>query len=354
MLLSKIKSRGFKFCADLIGGVGLLRLISLLVGRLEQRTTEAGHIQFPFVQKRVQRSVPIVLYHGVSNEPSPYLPTTSVDVFRSHMQYLADYCHVLDLQDAVERMKAHDLPDRAVVVTLDDGYRDNYLHVFPILTQLSITATIFLATGVIGNGGVLWHDQVCRMISQTTVRSLRKFGSVDGYNLETPGGRQHAQEGILWFLRSLQDEVRSEHILLLARELEVPETASDVGLMLNWQEVREMHHAGIRFGAHTVTHPILTRTSHEHVVQEIRQSKTAIERELDGEVLTFAYPSGRDQDINPVIKDIVRQEGFRCAVSTMAGSNRETDDMYEMKRVGFWDREMNTFGLRFEHFRFCA
>ena len=354
MLLRQIKSRGFKFCADLIGGAGLLRLISLLVGRLEQRTTEVGHIQFPFIQKRVQRSMQIVLYHGVSNEPSPYLPTTSVDVFRNHMQYLADYCHVLDLQDAVERMEAHDLPDRAVVVTLDDGYRDNYVHVFPILKQLGITATIFLATGVIGNGGVLWHDQVCRMISQTTMKTLRKFGSVDGYCFETSEGRQHAQEGILWFLRSLEDEVRSEHISRLARELEVPETASDAGLMLNWQEVKEMHHAGIHFGAHTVTHPILTRISREQVVQEIRHSKMAIERELENEVLTFAYPSGRGQDINPEIKDIVKQEGFRCAVSTMAGSNRETDDMFEMKRVGFWDREMNTFGLRFEHFRFCA
>lgn len=354
VFLDKIKSRSFKFLADIVCGMGLLRLIARLVDRLQPRRGRTGHVQFPFIQKRAARSVQILMYHGVSDESSPYLPTTSIRVFQSHMQYLAEYCHVLDLQDVVERIEAHDLPERAVVVTLDDGYRDNYLHVFPILKQLGISATIFLATGVIGNGGVLWHDQVCRIISQTTFRKLRSFGSVDGYDLDTCEGKRRAQDGVLWYLRSLEEDIRKESIKRLSQELAVPDLSPDSELMLNWMEVKEMHNAGIRFGAHTVTHPILSRLSLDEVVQEIRQSKSVIENVLQESIAAFAYPSGRPQDFNAEIKDVVRQEGFRCAVSTMTGANCDADDMFEMKRVGFWDQDITTFGLRFEHFRFCV
>ena len=340
--------------ANIFYRLGLLKLITCLVDRVQQRKGQDGHIQFPFFQKRVLRTLQILMYHGVSDEESPYLPSTATQVFRSHMEYLARYCHVLDLQEAIERMEGHELPERAVVVTLDDGYRDNYLHVFPVLKQLGISATIFLATGVIGNSKVLWHDHVCRMISQTSAKKLNNYGSSDAYALDTLEGKRLAQIGVLWFLRTLKDEERVEKIQSLACELEVSEVTLDPELMLNWTDIKEMRRAGIRFGAHTVTHPILSRLSLDEVVQELRQSKETIEQELQETISTFAYPSGRPQDYTEEIKEIVKQEGFRCAVSTMAGSNRETDDIFEMKRVGFWDRDIPTFGLRFEHFRFCA
>ena len=352
--LGTVKSQTIKILANLFYRLGFLKIMNRLVDRVQQRKGKEGYIQFPFIQRRVSRTLQILMYHGVSDAESPYLPSTSTHVFQTHMQYLAKSCHVLDLQEAIERIESHDLPERAVVVTLDDGYRDNYLHVFPVLKQLGITATIFLATGVIGNSRVLWHDHVCRMISQTSARKLNNFGSVGGYALDTREGKRRAQDGVLWFLRSLKNEERMEKIQSLSLELEVPDVTLDSELMLNWSEIKEMYRAGIRFGAHTVTHPILSRLSLDEVVQELRQSKETIEQELQETISTFAYPSGRSQDFNAEIKEIVKQEGFRCAVSTMAGSNRETDDIFEMKRIGFWDQDLSTFGLRFEYFRFCA
>ena len=350
----KIKRLGFRTLAEILYSTGLLRLIGQLVDRIQLRKGDEGQASFPFIQKRMSRSLKILMYHGVSDAASPYLPCTSTQVFQSHMQYLAQYCHVLDLEEAIERIESRELPEHAVVVTLDDGYRDNYLHVFPILKQLGISATIFLATGAIGNSRLLWHDQACRMISQTTVQKLENFGSVNGYDLGTWEGKQKAQISILWYLRSLEDDERVECLECLSQELNVPSHASDSELMLNWQEVKEMHCAGIRFGAHTVTHPILSRLSLDKAVQEIRESKSMIEKELQVKISAFAYPSGRPQDFNAEIKEIVKQEGFRCAVSTTPGSNSEVDDLFEMKRLGFWDQDMKSFGLRFEYLQFCS
>ena len=64
---------------------------------------------------------------------------------------LASNCAVLALEDAVDRLRQGDVPDNAVVVTFDDGYKDNFLNAFPILKQLSIPASIFLATDVVGS-----------------------------------------------------------------------------------------------------------------------------------------------------------------------------------------------------------
>ena len=79
-----------------------------------------------------------------------------------------------------------------------------------------------------------------------------------------------------------------------------------------------------------------------------------IERFVGDPVTTFAYPSGRPQDYNSDIKEIVKEEGFACAVSTVRGQNHAGDDLFDLKRMGYWDQDSGMFGLRFEYSRFCA
>ena len=103
-----------------------------------------------------------------------------------------------------------------------------------------------------------------------------------------------------------------------------------------------------------MNHPILSKISLASVVDEVRESKEIIERHVGDRVTTFAYPSGRLQDFNSEIKEIIKEEGFACAVSTVGGSNYEGDDPFDLKRVGYWDQDSGLFGLRFEYSRFCA
>jgi peptidoglycan/xylan/chitin deacetylase (PgdA/CDA1 family) len=73
-----------------------------------------------------------------------------------------------------------------------------------------------------------------------------------------------------------------------------------------------MHDDGISFGAHTVSHPILTRVPLERAVFEIRESKSQIERQISQELEFLAYPNG---DFDSAIANVVEQCGFRGAVS---------------------------------------
>jgi peptidoglycan/xylan/chitin deacetylase (PgdA/CDA1 family) len=105
---------------------------------------------------------------------------------------------------------------------------------------------------------------------------------------------------------------------------------------LSWPEILEMARDNISFGSHTVTHPILTRMPVVDAVREITDSKETIERHLKVPVKLFAYPNGSRTDFNGTIKDILKQIGFCCAVSTLWGANDRDTDAFELRRVRLW------------------
>lgn len=99
--------------------------------------------------------------------------------------------------------------------------------------------------------------------------------------------------------------------------------------MLNWAQIREMQSCGISFGAHTLTHPDLTRLHPNRAEVEIRDSKAIIEDVLGHRVDCFAYPYGR---YNLRVHDIARQHfSYACAVELKLISMQS--DLYALERV---------------------
>jgi peptidoglycan/xylan/chitin deacetylase (PgdA/CDA1 family) len=100
--------------------------------------------------------------------------------------------------------------------------------------------------------------------------------------------------------------------------------------MLSWSEIREMHDSGVvRFGAHTMTHPDLTRLTTDRIDAELRESKAIIEVQLGAEVTCFAYPYGR-YDVQS--RDAARRY-FECACSDRLGLITRTSDVFALERV---------------------
>jgi len=99
--------------------------------------------------------------------------------------------------------------------------------------------------------------------------------------------------------------------------------------MLSWKEILDMREAGIDFGAHTLTHPDLTRVDAERMEDEIVRSKAIIEERLEREVASFAYPfgsyDGRSRDI--------AERYFKCACSDRLGLMSATSDLFALERV---------------------
>jgi peptidoglycan/xylan/chitin deacetylase (PgdA/CDA1 family) len=99
--------------------------------------------------------------------------------------------------------------------------------------------------------------------------------------------------------------------------------------MLNWREIQEMKKWGIEFGAHTLTHPDLTRLPRDRMEMEICDSKKIIENTLSTPISCFAYPYGR---YNDSVRELVQQH-FVCASSDKLGFITPSSDLYALERV---------------------
>jgi peptidoglycan/xylan/chitin deacetylase (PgdA/CDA1 family) len=102
--------------------------------------------------------------------------------------------------------------------------------------------------------------------------------------------------------------------------------------MLTWPQIREMQRWGMDFGAHTLTHPDLTRLPRQRAEAEILSSKSAIEHALGSTVECFAYPYGR-YDRNS--RDIVRQH-YACACSDRLALVTAGSDPHALERVDMY------------------
>ena len=155
--------------------------------------------------------------------------SVSPGVFAEQMRFLHEAgISTISLPAAAEALRGWRAPARAVVLTFDDGFENFYEQAYPVLRRYGLTATIFLVTDYCGKDN-FW-----------------------------PGQPAHVARRPL----------------------------------LSWAQVKEMSEAGMSFGAHSRTHPDLTRLSSGDAEWEIAASKRAIEQILDRPVESFAYPYG--------------------------------------------------------------
>jgi peptidoglycan/xylan/chitin deacetylase (PgdA/CDA1 family) len=332
-----------------------LKLLDLFSAHYQPKKKSEGKIVFPFVQRKTLRNLQILAYHRVNDDGDALFPAMPTGQFARQMEYLSAHCFPCSLDEAVARLARNDLPEKAVVVTFDDGYRDNYVHAFPILRRYGIPATIFLATGAIGSGKMIWHDRVFRAFRTTKVAALEGFPNIENnLPVRTLEERRAAQARVLRLLWELPDEERVDRIGRLEKCLSIESKQTSVGLMLGWDEVLAMSTSGISFGSHTISHPILSKLPCRRLREEIEESKRIIENKIRRPITGFAYPVGRKQDFNDQVKAMVKEAGYQCGLTTIFGVNEAGQDPFELRRGTPWETDVSSFATKLSWYKFVA
>jgi peptidoglycan/xylan/chitin deacetylase (PgdA/CDA1 family) len=313
-------------------------------------TAEAGGRQ---ARLRSDPICQILIYHRVNDEQDPFLGATRVNAFRQQMEFVAKHFPIVSLDDIASGGWRNRGEKFCVALTFDDGYRDNYLNAFPILKALNIPATIFLTTGCVQDGKLPWYDQVALAFKLTARKSLDwdQHAAPSG-TMESAEARIRKMLSTLEWLWGLSTDDRVQSLPELFKALRVSPEPNLPNFMLNWTEIREMSKNGISFGAHTVTHPVLSHCKTEDMENEIVESKKTIERNLKQPVNHFAYPFGRYGDFSDDAKKTLRAGGFQTAVTTIPGYNRVGDDLLELKRFTPWGQDLGLFALQMDWRRF--
>lgn len=287
----------------------------------------------------------ILIFHRVLPEPDPLCADVpSAAEFEARMRWIKAWFNVLPLERAIDMLYAGTIPSRALAVTFDDGYADNEELAAPILKRLGLSATFFVSTGFLG-GGCMWNDQVIEAIraARGDRLDLRQLG-LASYPLESIEARRQAIASVLNGIKHLEPgrrlEVTSE-IVRMAGGRPSPR------LMMRVDQVRSLRQLGMDVGAHTVTHPILTRLDADAAHAEMRDSKQVLEDILGEPVRLFAYPNGVPvQDYAAPHIAMARDCGFTAAVSTAWGAASMQSDRYQLPRFTPWDRTRLRYGAR--------
>lgn len=307
-----------------------------------------------------RRVIRIIAYHNVSDDPDPIFGI-SRRVFAHQMAFLARYYRVVSLDEALGMLAgAYPWVDGAVVITFDDGYEDNHRIAWPLLRELGLPATIFLATDYVGPNAAIWLNRLYIAVRQTPLTSfsvpevlgLREVALM----LRTPAERLAAARKLVGALYSVPPQDRLVLTERLLEELRVDisrirPTPSSLR-MLTWEQIGEMAAGGlITFGSHGCSHSIASRLSDQLLRDEVSRSKAIIERQIGKPVRYFAYPNGTPGDWDRRAIGMLRELGYVAAVTMQFGVASESADVFELPRVGYNGSHRPTFAKRLEGVR---
>ncbi len=311
--------------------------------------------------------VVILLYHRVVELGSdPQWLSVSPERFAEHLQIIRSRYPVMSLRSLVDRMMSGNLPRRAVVITFDDGYADNFYMAKPLLEQYEIPATVFVTAGSVGKSEEFWWDDLDRILLQPGTLPAMIQASVDGeeyqqnlgavseygvdfYRMhqhwtvlspDNPTERQIAYRRLCQLVYSLSVDRRQDVQRQLWQQFGSGSVGRDTHRVMNPQEVAQLAANGlIEVGAHTMSHLSLAAQPIAVQRSEIQQSKARLEEILGQPVTSFAYPFGSPTDYSTDTVDLVQEAGFRLACSNFGGVVTRQSDRFQLPRflVRNWD-----------------
>jgi len=247
----------------------------------------------PFlIRELVQRKkVTIIFYHKL--EPNKA---------KKHFKTLKSKYSLISLKDYIEAKKLGNvdkLPPKSLIITFDDGFKDNY-KLKPLLEKQKLPVTIFLCSSIIGTKRHFWWKHNIK-------KNMREY------------------------LKRIPDKERLDILRKFGFE-EKKEFKNRQALSKN--EIEGMKNI-VDFQSHTMFHPILPKCSRDRVYKEILQSKTDLENNYGLSIYALSYPNGdySDREIS-----MAKKAGYECGITVDLGFNSQNTDLFRLKRI-FIDKD---------------
>ena len=292
-----------------------------------------------YLQKKLQSNLTIVMYHSVV-EKLPQLYDwcyVEAESFRRQIRYLKKNFEVIPLSQVPERLSSGKFDRPLAVITFDDGYQNNFDVAFPILKEEGLPAVIFLTTGLINTDDTLW---VCRLHHAFSITKETKI-DWEGKNYDISGYNQKAE--LIALIKKKLKKLGINEILPQLKEV-LSKLDYDVFTsiehaspyrMLDYLSINEMNQSGlIEFGAHTISHEILSRLSIEEQDKEIKGSIDAVSKITGKRCTLFAYPNGSEEDYGDNTVELLDKYGIEASVTTIENIIKHDTPLLELRRYG--------------------
>ena len=290
-----------------------------------------------YARWKMRRKLLILCYHAVVSDDSPPddLRTNiavTVSQFEQQLQHLRKHWNPVSLQDIRNYVVSNGkdtLPDNAVFVSFDDGYRNNLTFAAPLLRKYNVPAAVFVTTGFIGTENKIFSALELQNLLMGSKLTQIKVNDETFSLPEHRYERSAVCEQVAYRVKALPLDEHHEWLDRLRYDVgnmdispTTEEYIHELQDFLTWDEVRELQKFNVDIGCHTVSHLVLADLPRDALHEELQASKVKIEQELGGECDTLAYPFGSSQDYSKRVKTKAKELGFRLAFTL---TNRRND-----------------------------
>ncbi len=268
----------------------------------------------------------ILMFHHV-RRPAPcrFRPNRHLDVTPEFLAAVVRRLRqrdidIVDLDEAMRRLGGASSGRRFVVLTFDDGYRNNLTEAYPILKAAEAPFTVYVATGLIDRVALPWWDVVGAAVAGNR-RIVGRIGAAE-LDLRSRSLREKAA-ALETTIRALADTGEDEQRRAVAR-LAAAHGVDAIGLcdelMMDWGELRSLAADPlVTIGAHTVGHYALSRLDPLRAREEMAASRARLHEKAGVTARHFAYPYGSAATADEREFALARELGFETAVTTRRG-----------------------------------
>jgi peptidoglycan/xylan/chitin deacetylase (PgdA/CDA1 family) len=269
----------------------------------------------------------------VRNYTGKHVPENT---FARMMVELKGAARPMSLDEWLALASAPDEP--CFTITFDDGFENNHSIAAPVLADLGIPATFYVATGLVEHNAMSWIDRVELAFENARTGRVR-----------LPGEARERQffnsSEAITILNEVRRSVKSNPAIDpedIARDLTAqlgqPCVNSGNGPLdqkMNWEQVRELHrHPLFTIGGHSHSHPVLSHLPDERLREEIQTSIHLLKTKGGMEqVRHYSYPEGLAHHFDDRVIRELKAVGVTCCPTAIEGVNAPDTDAFLLKRI---------------------
>ncbi|MGE3539059.1 MAG: polysaccharide deacetylase family protein [Candidatus Tectimicrobiota bacterium] len=297
----------------------------------------------------------VVMYHYVRDlphTPFPRLKGMLTSAFRQQLQALQERYELASLETALAFLHGTYRPARDLcLLTFDDGLKEHYTEVTPVLAERGMQGVFFLITACV-------HEQQMASVHMNHVLMaaldfaeyqqafFQRLGSLTSLAALTPRiDQQAAQHAYRWdtpdiaafkylFNFVLSADLRDQVVHSLFTDYIAPAASFAPSWYITWEEARAMQDAGMVLGGHSHQHQPLATLSPAGLARDVRTCQQLMQANLRPQRhWPFSYPYGQASTFNAQTVTHLRSLGITCAFCTEVGQNVPGSDLFALRRV---------------------
>ncbi len=256
----------------------------------------------------------VLLYHRINDlKDDPQLLSVSLKNFEAHIKYLKNNFLIERFENLGQGKKP------SVAITFDDGYEDNYLNALPLLEKYNVPATFFITSNYLVSNKEFWWDEIERLILKNKYQNdiyLNINNIKIIFRLKTNADRLNTYGKLHLICKELTPENIDKILTEIRHKMGISEVGRKTHRAMCISQLKKLaSHPLVTIGAHTLSHPKLSKLTYFEQKNEIYNSKKNIEKILNTEIKVFSYPFGTKNDYNHQSLKICLEQFDRVAAN---------------------------------------